>query len=55
MMTTDYPRAGNRFYAAPNYLLLFEQLNIAKCAAELDRFDAEYESALAWKAKRLRV
>ena len=63
-MTTDYPpQAGARFYVAPNYLMLSDQLNLSRCALErsIDTFEdrnrsgSEYVSALAWKDKRVKV
>lgn len=53
--------AAGTLYRAPNRLGLFEQINLAKCAAErakihaIDaaRFEGEYVTAAFWTGKRV--
>jgi hypothetical protein len=54
--------AGTR-YRAPNRLGLFDQINLAKCAAERakvyvidrERFAGEYVTAASWNGKGVKI
>ena len=53
--------AAGTLYRAPNKIGLFDQINLAKCAAErakanvwdTDRFTVEYAAAASWSGKRV--
>lgn len=57
------PTADGGLYRAPDYLLLFGQINLARCAAERaqtiagicdgDRFASEYDTAKLWAHKKV--
>jgi hypothetical protein len=50
------PTADGSTYRAPTYLLFFDQINVAKCAADravdnvldAERFSREYDTAKMW-------
>ena len=53
--------AADTLYRAPDKLGLFDQINLARCAAErakanvwdTDRFTVEYAAAASWSGKRV--
>jgi hypothetical protein len=55
--------AAGTLYRAPKKLNLFDQINLARCAAErakanmwdVDRFAVEYATAASWTGKRVKT
>jgi hypothetical protein len=63
-MATNYAPAHNgHLYHTPQYLLLFQQINLASCAArraqenvqDSERFGREYDTARMWARKSVVV
>jgi hypothetical protein len=60
-MSESDPVADGKIYRVPSYIMLFDQINIAHCAAkrakdsilEGDRFNREYDTARMWATKKV--
>jgi|LakMenE01Jun11ns_1017448.scaffolds.fasta_scaffold8760169_2 hypothetical protein len=63
MIDSTICSAAGTLYRAPKKLGLFDQINLARCAAErakanvwdIDRFAVEYAAAASWSGKRVKT